>query len=317
MNPVASGDTGTGRAINSIADLKADVDFRSLVVETHTINHSSKVLCPFHSDTSPSCHIYPDGFKCYSCGASGDALDWLEQVQGYSKVDAVKELERRSGIITEPSPRRERTVSKPLTLCKSCESEPLPMNVTNLHLKRASRLDYIPLSLEGRGFTLEDLQALQLASENDDALIPIFRPDGLIVAIKCRRYTLKDKEQRYVYLTAKCGTPAWCSPNFSRYDTVLIIEGELNAAICYVVYPEMAYMGVAGTGGCLWLETLKGKQVYVYADGDKAGQKARDRWAQAACDAGARKVLLVDSWEMDACEIAGKHGRDVLREKLL
>jgi DNA primase len=300
-----------------LSEIIARIDFTSLVAETHTINHKSKVLCIVHADSTPSCHIYDDHYFCFACNASGDALTWLEHVHSLSKADAIKELERRSGMTTAPSTRLEKTISKPRAICKSCESKALPKNVIDPHLKRASRLDYMPLSLEGRGFTLEDLQAVHLASENDDALIPIFSPEGLMVAIKRRRYTLKDKEQRYVYLTAKCGTPAWCSPNFCSYDTVLIIEGELNAAICYAVHPEIAYMGVAGTSGCLWLEALKGKQVYVYADGDAPGQAARDRWAQAACEAGASKVLLVDPWEMDACEIAGKYGREALRERLL
>jgi DNA primase len=172
------------------------------------------------------------------------------------------------------------------------------------------------LSLEGRGFAVEDLQRYWIASENEEALIPIFNPDGYMVAIKRRKHTIKPNEQRYVYLTAKCGAPAWCSANFSNHDTVLVIEGELNAAICASMYPEMAYMGVAGTENHLWLDALKGKKVYVYADGDAPGQKARERWALAAYHAGAKKVLTLEPWEMDACNVAGKLGRDALGERL-
>jgi DNA primase len=173
------------------------------------------------------------------------------------------------------------------------------------------------LSLEGRGFTLEDLHRLSVASENEHALIPIFNPDGSIVAIKRRRYTIKPEAMRYVDLTTSCGAPAWCSPNFSSHDTVLVIEGELNAAICASVYPDIAYIGVAGTENHLWLDALKGKTVYIYGDGDAAGQKARDRWAFAAYNIGAKSVLTLEPWEIDACDIAGKLGRDALRERLL
>lgn len=80
--------------MQDIAALKAQIDFSSLVAETHVVNPAGKTLCPFHDDRHPSCHIYKDGFKCFACGAYGDALDWLERVLyadqsgGHPKVDA-------------------------------------------------------------------------------------------------------------------------------------------------------------------------------------------------------------------------------------
>jgi hypothetical protein len=38
--------------------------------------HGGKVLCPFHDDHRPSCHIYTDHFYCFVCGAYGDHIDW-------------------------------------------------------------------------------------------------------------------------------------------------------------------------------------------------------------------------------------------------
>jgi hypothetical protein len=50
----------------------------------------NKVLCPFHDDHTPSCHIYPDHYYCYVCGAHGDAISWLMQVDGYSYAEALE-----------------------------------------------------------------------------------------------------------------------------------------------------------------------------------------------------------------------------------
>lgn len=303
------------RASENLKQTITRINFPALVAETHSVV-CRKTLCPFHNDSHPSCHIYDDHFFCFACGAYGDALVWLEHVHKLSKADAIHELERRVGSVSIALYHRSK-IEKPRAAMKGCDRQRLPQNVVNLHLKRASRLKHVPLSLEGRGFTLEDLQRLWIASENEDALIPIFNPDSSIVAIKRRRYILQPKAMRYVYLTTSCGAPAWCSPNFSNHDTVLVIEGELNAAICGAVHPEMAYMGVAGTENHLWLDALKGKTVYVYADGDKPGQKARDRWALTAYNVAAKKVLTLEPWEMDACDIAGKLGREALRERLL
>jgi DNA polymerase I-like protein with 3'-5' exonuclease and polymerase domains len=52
-----------------------------------------KVLCPFHDDHNPSCHIYDDGFKCFVCGAHGDAIDWLRETEDLTFQEAVEALE--------------------------------------------------------------------------------------------------------------------------------------------------------------------------------------------------------------------------------
>jgi CHC2 zinc finger/Toprim-like len=42
--------------------------------------------CPFHNDRKPSFTIYPDQgtFHCFGCGAHGDALTFLQKVEGWS-----------------------------------------------------------------------------------------------------------------------------------------------------------------------------------------------------------------------------------------
>ena len=56
--------------------------------------------CPFHGpDHNPSCHIYPPDarspkwrFKCFSCGAAGDAIDFVQQADGLTRGDAARRL---------------------------------------------------------------------------------------------------------------------------------------------------------------------------------------------------------------------------------
>jgi hypothetical protein len=54
--------------------------------------HNNKILCPFHADTRPSLHIYPNGFHCFSCGVRGDHLDWLMTVEGLTRTQALDKL---------------------------------------------------------------------------------------------------------------------------------------------------------------------------------------------------------------------------------
>lgn len=53
-------------------------------------------LCPFHDDHKPSFTVYPDQstFHCYGCGAHGDALSFLREVEGLTFRQALEALER-------------------------------------------------------------------------------------------------------------------------------------------------------------------------------------------------------------------------------
>ena len=57
-------------------------------------------LCPFHKEKTPSFHVNPErGFyHCFGCGVSGDAIRFVQETQGLSFVDAVRELAERFSI---------------------------------------------------------------------------------------------------------------------------------------------------------------------------------------------------------------------------
>jgi DNA polymerase len=59
-----------------------------------------KICCPFHDDRTPSLHIYADHFHCFVCGAHGDQVDWLVQVEGMDRDKAVRVLETWDGPVT-------------------------------------------------------------------------------------------------------------------------------------------------------------------------------------------------------------------------
>ncbi len=61
---------------------------------------TKKTLCPAHDDTTPSCHVFPDGrFYCFSCGATGDGVDFYALVKGIRPgLDAAYALADEYGI---------------------------------------------------------------------------------------------------------------------------------------------------------------------------------------------------------------------------
>jgi DNA primase len=59
-----------------------------------------KGLCPFHEERSPSFYVDPvrRSFKCFGCGAWGDAFDFLQRVEGVGFLSAVRSLGARVGV---------------------------------------------------------------------------------------------------------------------------------------------------------------------------------------------------------------------------
>ena len=59
-----------------------------------------KCLCPFHSEKTPSCTIYPhnNSFYCFGCHAGGDVITFIMQMEGLDYMSAVKLLAERAGM---------------------------------------------------------------------------------------------------------------------------------------------------------------------------------------------------------------------------
>lgn len=66
---------------------------------------SFKACCPFHAESTPSFFVKRDGFfRCYGCGKTGDAIEWLREHHGMSFHEATTELARSAGIALPPPP---------------------------------------------------------------------------------------------------------------------------------------------------------------------------------------------------------------------
>ncbi|NLE01588.1 MAG: DNA primase [Fibrobacter sp.] len=59
-----------------------------------------KGLCPFHKEKTPSFHVNPSrGFyHCFGCGKGGDVFSFLQEIEGISFFDALKQLAEETGV---------------------------------------------------------------------------------------------------------------------------------------------------------------------------------------------------------------------------
>lgn len=56
--------------------------------------------CPFHSEKTPSCTVFPDTqtFYCFGCGAGGDVITFTMKIENLDFMETLKLLAQRSGI---------------------------------------------------------------------------------------------------------------------------------------------------------------------------------------------------------------------------
>jgi hypothetical protein len=176
--------------------------------------------------------------------------------------------------------------------------------------------------LEARGLTPITSQRCGLGITREGAiLIPILSPSGTILTVK-QRHPEGSSAGRYRYLTTGGGAPAWCNPGYDQAGTVLLCEGELNAIVAWsaaqTIGLELDVQGIAGANASPHLEGLKGRTVFVYADGDAAGRAAIKRWTAFTRETGALEVVPLEPLPkpLDFCDVAGTEGLTALGERL-
>jgi len=84
-------------------DLKTQTDIVAVVGDVVALRKAGaawKGLCPFHQEKTPSFTVHRDKgfFKCFGCGAGGDAVTFVELSQNVAFPEAVRILAKRAGM---------------------------------------------------------------------------------------------------------------------------------------------------------------------------------------------------------------------------
>jgi putative DNA primase/helicase len=78
--------------------VRENVDLVALIgadIKLHKEGDHWKGLCPFHAETTPSFAVYDDGgYYCHGCKANGDAINYVCERQGLTRIRALELLER-------------------------------------------------------------------------------------------------------------------------------------------------------------------------------------------------------------------------------
>ena len=274
------------------------VDLKELVLHHFPqAEAGDKLLAIWRGEKTASCQVSksPRGGEIltdFGASESYNAYHFLTQIVELEPHEAIKEIYERAGM--ELSRRFDLSPATPKTsnYLQDCQN------------KLLDTIDKPPLTLRGRGFVEADLRRYGLGRDGEDAIIPIYDEAGVLRNVTKRQASSMPK---YILLEkGKIAVP-WHSYNIMQKEIILLCEGQLNAMVAHSVMG--GGIGLVGINGVNTMDAtsdfvFRQRKVYIYLDGDMAGQKALDDWAKKALNAGATSVYLFPPNSKDFCDMA-------------
>lgn len=164
-----------------LLDLKYRNDIESVISSYVNLKRRGSTmvgLCPFHNEKTPSFTVYPEkgNYHCYGCGAGGDVITFIRQIENLEYIEAVRFLADRAGIqMPDEGYNDETTKIKNSILEINRESALFFHNclMENMGLKARQYLT-------GRGLTIPTIRhfGLGYAPESWDALLKHLKSKG-------------------------------------------------------------------------------------------------------------------------------------------
>lgn len=255
-------------------------DLRKYILSSsiHCVNEGSNVYvrCPFHDDNTPSCCIYPDGWKCFGCGAYGDALDFLGKHTGKSIRDILSGdlFSYQVGFYSSPPSERAK---------KYREIEPGTDERYHKTLELTpSKKSY----LLGRGISHDSIADFVLGYgkpfywNEPMYTIPVYDEKGTLVNVKYRRddeisdsphkYKSHAKARPYLFNTQVLFKKRFVVYAGSQIDAILLNQNGIPAVASFsenVFFDE-------------WASLFEDNITFVFLDNDEAGILSTARMCQ-------------------------------------
>lgn len=226
---------------STVEEIKSRIDLADLIssygIAVKHAGSSLKACCPFHNEKTPSFQINNSkGFyHCFGCGESGDAIKFVQKMEGSTFVEAVRSLASRCGVeITETSSDPEAGKRKRLyalmaelaqfyhrCLMKMREAEPARKYLVERKLDGNVQEDFIigyaPNGMSAMvkwaakyGYSLEELEAAGVVKPPRDAkdsgyhrfgsrlMFTICDKQGRVVAFSGRQLVANKNSGKYV-----------------------------------------------------------------------------------------------------------------------
>lgn len=304
-------------ANNVISDIRRRLDIVDVISGYIPLVQKGKNffgVCPFHDDTNPSMSVSREKqiYRCFSCGASGNVITFVQDYEHISFKEALTELAEKAGVLLPNISyhKKNDAYEKFYEIYEIANKYYLNNIQTNLGKKAKEYLhnrqiddtmikefgiglsletqgDLVQL-LEKKGYNLNELNEIGLANSNRDLynnriMFPLKDLSGRVVGFSGRRYDGK-KENKYVNTKV---TPIFQKGSIlynyydarefvRRKDQVVVMEGFMAAirSISIGVKNVVSLMGTAMTKEQMDLLKRLSLNVVLCLDGDEPGQHA-------------------------------------------
>ena len=158
-------------------------------------------LCPFHGENSPSFSVTEDKqlFHCFGCGASGNAITFIMDIENSQFNEAVVKLAARTGVEIDEGISIDSTNSPRNEFKHMFEAHTLAANFYNHLLLNTVEGEESLQYLEKRGFTRESIEKYGIGWSLDDS-------SALTDLLKRKKFDLKEMERAGLCIMRNDGT---------------------------------------------------------------------------------------------------------------
>lgn len=334
-----------------IERIKSQVNIVELVseyVSLQRVGSNYRGLCPFHTETTPSFYVSPSKnlYHCFGCGASGDVVKFIQEIENISYAEAIRKLAERIGVELE--------------FATGDDLKPKYLEFyKQLHGKYRSQLSKHPnvvAYLRSRGFDDREISLFEFGYAEADGKLPLLVAQSLSLDSKelevfgfphgdpfSGRITIpiKDDYGRVVAFGARLvgdGAPKYINsqdtPFFKKsYNLFLFNESkdfmkQLDyAVVCEGYFDAIAFHRAGIRNAVATLGTSLSRvhaskikrhttNIVLAFDRDKAGVKATLRSLELLLDLGFNVMIAQYADGKDADEVFRKHGRNGLLRSL-
>lgn len=250
-----------------------------------------KWRCPFHADgKTPSLGVANNRWKCFGCGKSGDAIDWLREREGLSFREACERLSNQSSVPVSPTAAQKQTsVSSAQTegwqhraqeVVAACEAALW----SGKGVKARSWLNR-------RGLADETVRRWHLGfNRHNQRIGGLWVPRGIVVPcmvagqvwyVKVRRAAGQPK-----YVQVKGSHLAlFGADTLTGRDVATVTEGEFDAMLLHQEAGELVGVVTLGSASArlpdAWVPYLLGvKRLLIAYDTDAAGNEGASAWQE-------------------------------------
>ncbi len=160
-------------------------------------------LCPFHGEQTPSFSVSQDKqiFHCFGCGAGGNAITFVMDIENYSFQEAVSKLGSRIGIDLDVEPVLGEIKNIPKDEARMKEAHTFAMNYYHHLLLNTEEGEKALQYLQERGFSRELIEQYRIgwSLPNWDALTTLLDRKGFNLTEMVQSGLLIQKEHKNEY----------------------------------------------------------------------------------------------------------------------